>query len=181
MTKEQKAVVIDNLASQLSEYPHFYVTDIEALNAEQTAKLRRKCFESDIKLIVVKNTLLEKDLARCGHDDVKHGFVISFPERKPDFDIIDLEKRVKAMIAEDLPLTYIDPTHVSIGGQAHFCTGPRIHVSRTGQIENFHLLHHFIYERLANRYLLVGCVGENAEANLEKLDAQQKMQPELIF
>ena len=122
-----------------------------------------------------------EDLARCGHDDVKHGFVISFPERKPDFDIIDLEKRVKAMIAEDLPLTYIDPTHVSIGGQAHFCTGPRIHVSRTGQIENFHLLHHFIYERLANRYLLVGCVGENAEANLEKLDAQQKMQPELIF
>ena len=64
MTKEQKALVIDNIAAQLNEYPHFYVTDIEALNAEQTATLRRKCFENDIKLIVVKNTLLGKALEK---------------------------------------------------------------------------------------------------------------------
>ena len=57
MTKEEKLVVIDSLAEQLNEYPHFYITNIEALNAEQTASLRRKCFESDIKLVVVKNTL----------------------------------------------------------------------------------------------------------------------------
>ena len=54
MTKEEKLVVIDSLAEQLNEYPHFYITNIEALNAEQTASLRRKCFESDIKLVVVK-------------------------------------------------------------------------------------------------------------------------------
>ena len=35
MTKEEKAVVINNLAEQLNEYPHFYLTDIETLNAEQ--------------------------------------------------------------------------------------------------------------------------------------------------
>ena len=64
MTKEEKLVVIDSLAEQLNEYPHFYITNIEALNAEQTASLRRKCFESDIKLVVVKNTLLAKALER---------------------------------------------------------------------------------------------------------------------
>ena len=69
MTKEQKAVVIDNLVAQLGEYPHFYLTDIEALNAEKTAALRRKCFESEVKLIVVKNTLLRKALERLNLDD----------------------------------------------------------------------------------------------------------------
>lgn len=64
MTKEEKAVVIDNLATQLNEYPHFYIADIEKLNAEQTAALRRKCFESGVKLVVVKNTLLTKALEK---------------------------------------------------------------------------------------------------------------------
>ena len=44
MTKEEKALVIESIAAQLGEYPHFYITDIEALNAQQTAALRRKCF-----------------------------------------------------------------------------------------------------------------------------------------
>lgn len=62
MTKEEKQVVIDNLTAQLGQYPSFYLADIEALNAEQTAQLRKKCFESGVKLIVVKNTLLAKAL-----------------------------------------------------------------------------------------------------------------------
>ncbi len=62
MTKDEKRVVIDNLTAKLNEYPHFYLTDIADLNAEQTASLRRKCFESGISLIVVKNTLLNKAL-----------------------------------------------------------------------------------------------------------------------
>lgn len=65
MTKEEKAVVIDNLTQQLAAYPHFYIADIATLNAEQTADLRRKCFESDVKLVVVKNTLLTKALERA--------------------------------------------------------------------------------------------------------------------
>jgi len=69
MTKEEKLVVINNLADQLNAYPHFYVTNIEALNAEQTAKLRRKCFESDIKLVVVKNTLFTKALEKVEKAD----------------------------------------------------------------------------------------------------------------
>ena len=62
MTREEKLAVINGLAEQLNQYPHFYITNIEALNAEQTATLRRKCFENNIKLVVVKNTLLGKAL-----------------------------------------------------------------------------------------------------------------------
>ena len=79
MTKDQKAVVIDNLAQQLTEYPHFYVTDIEALNATQTALLRRKCFDSEIKLIVVKNTLLRKALERVEKADAELLEVLTGP------------------------------------------------------------------------------------------------------
>ena len=57
MKKELKAQVIESISAQLKETPNFYVTDISGLNAEQTAKLRRACFEAGIKLSVVKNTL----------------------------------------------------------------------------------------------------------------------------
>ena len=69
MTKEEKLVVINAIAEQLQAYPHFYIADIEALNAEQTAALRRKCYESDIKLVVVKNTLLAKALEKVPEDE----------------------------------------------------------------------------------------------------------------
>ncbi len=64
MKREEKNVVIENLAEQLKEYSHFYLADITALNAADTSALRRKCFENDIKLVVVKNTLLKKALEK---------------------------------------------------------------------------------------------------------------------
>ena len=114
-----------------------------------------------------------EDLARCDHDDVKHGFIISFPDPKPTFDIAELERKVNEMIAANLPITYVDSKHVAIGDATHPCTGPRIHVSSTGLIKNFHLLNHFIYDRFSKKYLLVGCVGDDAEKTLQMLDAQQ--------
>ena len=121
------------------------------------------------------------ELERCEHDDVRHGFVIAFPDHKPDFDIVELESKVNELIAKDLLIDYVDSNHVSIGDNIHFCTGPRIHVSRTGLVKNFHLLHHFIYDRFTKRYLLVGCVGENAEENLEKLDLLEEKQSDLVL
>jgi large subunit ribosomal protein L10 len=64
MTRDEKQQLIDNLAQQLSETKHFYVADIAALDAEQSSSLRRKCFEKEIKLVVVKNTLLKKALEK---------------------------------------------------------------------------------------------------------------------
>ena len=69
MTKQEKLAVINGLTEQLNAYPHFYLADIEALNAEQTAALRRQCFEKKIKLVVVKNTLLNKALENVGKAD----------------------------------------------------------------------------------------------------------------
>jgi len=62
MRREEKIAIIDSLAETFREYTHFYLTDTAHLNAEDTSALRRKCFESDIKLIVVKNTLLKRAL-----------------------------------------------------------------------------------------------------------------------
>jgi len=112
----------------------------------------------------------EFDMDRCGHDDVKHGFAIYFPDTKPDFDITELEAKVKDIIAQGLPITYVDDNHISVGSKVHKCNGPRIHVSNTAQVENFHLMNHFVYDRFKRRYLLVGCVGEGAEKIIEKLE-----------
>ncbi len=62
MRREEKNAIIDSLAEKLKEYSHFYLTDTAQLNAADTSALRRKCFENDIRLIVVKNTLLKRAL-----------------------------------------------------------------------------------------------------------------------
>ena len=116
----------------------------------------------------------EFDRERCGHDDVRHGFAIYFPETPPDIDIPALETAVNEIIGQNLPVGYVDETHISVGDKIHSCTGPRIHVSRTGQIENFRLMHHLLYDRFKRRYLLVGCVGEKSDQLLERLDNQHQ-------
>jgi large subunit ribosomal protein L10 len=60
MTREEKSQVIEELTAQLAENTNIYLADISGLNAETTSNLRRACFKADVKLAVVKNTLLEK-------------------------------------------------------------------------------------------------------------------------
>ena len=60
MKKEVKDTIIVELGQKLKEFPHFYLVDLTGLNAEKTSDLRRKCFKSEIKMVVVKNTLLHK-------------------------------------------------------------------------------------------------------------------------
>jgi large subunit ribosomal protein L10 len=62
MKSSDKKVIIDNLQEQIDSYNHFYLTDISGLNAENTSNLRRLCFKQNVKLVVVKNTLLRKAL-----------------------------------------------------------------------------------------------------------------------
>jgi large subunit ribosomal protein L10 len=68
MRREEKDAIIENLAQRLKETRHFYLTDISELNAEETSNLRRKCFEKEISLLVVKNTLLRKAMEKCEGD-----------------------------------------------------------------------------------------------------------------
>lgn len=60
MKKEVKDTIIVELGQKLKEYPHFYLVDVTGLNASATSALRRKCFKNEIKMVVVKNTLLHK-------------------------------------------------------------------------------------------------------------------------
>ena len=60
MKKEVKDTIIAELGAKLKEYPHFYLVDLAGLNAEATSNLRRKCFKNEIKMVVVKNSLLRE-------------------------------------------------------------------------------------------------------------------------
>ena len=62
MRKEDKGAIISQLAEVVKQYGHFYLVDTTAMDAASTSALRRKCFKADIKMVVVKNTLLEKAL-----------------------------------------------------------------------------------------------------------------------
>lgn len=68
MKKEDKSTVIGQLTETLKEYDNFYLTDIEALNAEKTSALRRLCFKENVKLVVVKNTLFKRALENMDAD-----------------------------------------------------------------------------------------------------------------
>ena len=68
MTKEQKAQEIQDLTDKLSSVKNLYLTDIAGLDAVQTTALRRACFKANIKLSVVKNTLLAKAMEASDKD-----------------------------------------------------------------------------------------------------------------
>jgi large subunit ribosomal protein L10 len=79
MKKEEKTIIIDNLAEQLKQTSHFYIADTSGLNAENTSKLRRVCFEKKVKLVVVKNTLLKKALEKNNFDETELYNVLEGP------------------------------------------------------------------------------------------------------
>ena len=68
MTKQEKAQEIQDLTTELSSVKNLYLTDIAGLNAVQTTALRRACFKANIKLSVVKNTLLAKAMEASDKD-----------------------------------------------------------------------------------------------------------------
>lgn len=60
MTRNEKAKYIDDLAAELNESNVLYLTDTAELTVDTINAIRRKCFQSSIKLKVVKNALLQK-------------------------------------------------------------------------------------------------------------------------
>lgn len=71
MKKEVKGQIIESISAQLQQYPNFYITDIAGLNAGQTSKLRRECFNEGIVLNVVKNTLFAHVLKGLENEEIK--------------------------------------------------------------------------------------------------------------
>ena len=68
MTRQEKHDAIENLKEALVSVKTLYLADIEGLEARQTNALRRACFKENIKLQVVKNTLLAKAMEASTHD-----------------------------------------------------------------------------------------------------------------
>lgn len=95
------------------------------------------------------------------HSDVKSGFVLEF-EEKPNFSLDKVESRVREYIEKDIPVCHIDDEKIEIGDIEYVCTGPRIHVRRTGEIKKFRLLKELRVAR-DGTYLLAGLVGEDQE------------------
>ena len=68
MNKEQKIKIVGDLKTCLTENKNIYFTDISGLDAQQTSRLRRMCFDNGISLSVVKNTLLKKAMESTDKD-----------------------------------------------------------------------------------------------------------------
>jgi large subunit ribosomal protein L10 len=103
MKSSDKKVIINNLQEQIDSYNHFYLTDISGLNAQNTSDLRRLCFNQNVKLVVVKNTLLRKALESSNknveeiYDALKGNTSVMFTENAnvPAKLIKDFSKRHK--------------------------------------------------------------------------------------
>ena len=68
MNKENKIKIVDHLKNSLTENKNIYFTEVSGLDAQQTSKLRRMCFDKGVNISVVKNTLLRKAMDACDKD-----------------------------------------------------------------------------------------------------------------
>ena len=71
MKKELKGQIIESISALIQQYPNFYITDIAGLNAGQTSKLRRECFNQGVVLNVVKNTLFAHALKSIQNEEMQ--------------------------------------------------------------------------------------------------------------
>lgn len=62
MKKEEKTLLTVKIKEKIEQSNSFYITDTSELNSKDTSVLRRKCFESEVNLIVAKNTIIKKAL-----------------------------------------------------------------------------------------------------------------------
>ncbi len=113
--------------------------------------------------------LREKQISEYSHGDVRHGFLLRFRE-PPGIDVEEMETYVLDLIKKDIPVSYADEQHIYIGDMRHKCTGPRMHVASTGQIENFHFLEGMLFDELSGNHLLVGLLGTEGIDNVRDLN-----------
>lgn len=103
------------------------------------------------------------------HGDVRHGFIFSFAE-KPEIDLNMLEYQVNEVIKNDVSISFLDDDHIMIDKEPWPCAGPRMHVRRTGEIEQFALNKELLQEPITDRFLLIGVVGEQGGQRISDLN-----------
>lgn len=111
MTKEEKGIVIDELATRFEENNNFYITDASGLNVEQINAFRKLCFEAGVEYSVYKNTLIQKALEKLDTDyaefteTVLKGFSgIIFSKQAANTPAQVIRKFRKSGMSEDKPM-----------------------------------------------------------------------------
>ena len=74
MKREEKDVIINEIAELLTKYPNVYVTDTSTLTVAKTTMLRRLCFNQGVKMLVAKNSLIRKAMERKDADSFSEIF-----------------------------------------------------------------------------------------------------------
>ena len=74
MTKDQKVVAIQEIKDLLQDAKVVYVADLDGLNAAKSSDFRRQAFKQNIKVKVVKNTLLQKAMEQIDGVDFSEMF-----------------------------------------------------------------------------------------------------------
>ncbi|MBP1167090.1 MULTISPECIES: 50S ribosomal protein L10 [Chryseobacterium] len=74
MTKDQKVVAIQEIKDLLQDAKVVYVADLNGLNAAKSSDFRRQAFKQNIKVKVVKNTLLQKAMEQIEGVDYSEMF-----------------------------------------------------------------------------------------------------------
>jgi large subunit ribosomal protein L10 len=70
MNKKEKTQEIDRLLSILNANNKIYLADCSSLSVEKVNQLRRTFYEKNVKISVVKNTLLAKALERANDSNL---------------------------------------------------------------------------------------------------------------
>ena len=68
MTKEQKIELVKELVERFKAYPNFYIANTGGMTVAEVSELRAACFKSNVKMQVIKNTLIKKALEELDND-----------------------------------------------------------------------------------------------------------------
>jgi len=94
--------------------------------------------------------------------DIKNGFLLRFTQRvELDFD--ELAERIRQRLSENLHVRYLDENHIMIGESVTPCSGPRLHLRNTSEVEGFSLVRDFVRDEKTDTYCLVGILRPSEE------------------
>lgn len=128
MTKADKTALIDELVDKFGASKFFYLTDFSSMTVAETNDFRRKCFENQIEMRVIKNTLIQKSLERISDDN----YANVFPHLKGHTAVLFSEDgKTPAVVLKDfrtssekpvLKAAYIDQDVIAGDDQIDFLT-----------------------------------------------------------
>lgn len=99
MTKEQKIELVKGLAERFKTYPNFYIANTGGMTVAEVSELRAACFKSNVKMQVIKNTLIKKALESLDSDF--EGIYPALKETSAVFFIDEENPSVPAKVIKD--------------------------------------------------------------------------------